>query len=75
MDSGTFQAKINKVVSAINARWSDGAAPTNVIELSLATTDRRTDLLRTELGSVRFSILTREWDYSRLYIKNAGDIR
>jgi len=69
MDSGTFQAKINKVVSAINARWSDGAAPTNVIELSLATTDRRTDLLRTELVSVRFSILTMEWDYSRLGIK------
>lgn len=54
MDSGTFQAKINELVVAASTRRSDGAALLNVIELSLATTDRRTDLLRTAFGSVRY---------------------
>ena len=62
MDRGTFQAKINELVDAANTRRSDGAAPTNVIELSLATTYRRTDLPRTAFGSVRYSILTMEWN-------------
>ena len=74
MDRGTFQAKIGELVVAANTRRSDGAAPTNVIELSLATTYRRTDLPRTAFGLVRNSILTMDWDYSRLVQSNAGDI-
>ena len=55
--------------SSANKRRSDGAALPKVIELSLATKDRRTDLPRTAFGSVRYSILTMEWDYSRLGMK------
>ena len=69
MDRGPFQAKINELVVAANTRRSDGAALPNIIELSLATKDRCRDLLRTAFGSVRFSILTMEWDYYRLGIK------
>ena len=69
MDRCTFPAEIDELVVAVNTRRSDRAAPTNVMKLILASTAPCTDSLMTAFGSVRYSILTMEWDYSRLGIK------